>query len=285
MDSSADWTAYALFSPSKARAQQAQAKDWAFVDAWLAKKYDKRIPVFERSEETLQALLSLATLNEAADEQRGAVERVEKLAMQAHSRRGQESNDAFQSIIASLTNSGLESLQALSDVAITLETADHRRMAMRLATITTDCFDLAEQLRSSREQQHVLQQEDTRLKGILHALHDDSLKAPSSLSEQTVELGRNSKQMRAKLNEYDERLRTLGTDSSISPSMDNILEQLSLLKAERERMHVLKTELDVFEGLPSDPKAARSKLESARRELETITSRRDTLFERLLDTK
>lgn len=285
MDSSADWTASALFSPSKARAQQAQAKDWAFVDAWLAKKYDKRIPDFERTEETLQTLLSLATLNEAADEQHGAVERVEKLAMQAHSRRGQESNDALQSVLTSLTRSGLENLQALADAAMELETVDHRRMAMRLAALTTDCFELAEQLRLSREQQQVLQQEDIRLNGTLQALHDDSLKAPPSLSEQTVEFGRNSKQMRAKLNEYDERLGTLDAGPSTSHSMETVVEQLRLLKVQRERMHVLQAELDVFESLPSDPKAARSRLESARRELQAITSRRDTLFERLLDTK
>lgn len=39
MDSDADWAASALFSPSKARIAQAQARDWGFVDSWLAKRY------------------------------------------------------------------------------------------------------------------------------------------------------------------------------------------------------------------------------------------------------
>ena len=82
MDSDADWAASALFSPSKARIAQAQARDWGFVDSWLAKRYSgKRVPAFEKSEDTLEALLTLATLNESADEQRQAVDRVEQSAL------------------------------------------------------------------------------------------------------------------------------------------------------------------------------------------------------------
>ncbi len=78
MDSES-WTAGALFSPSKARHQQAQAKDWAYVETWLAKKYAPRaVPAFERNDDTLQALLMQANSNEAADLERDLIDRVEQ---------------------------------------------------------------------------------------------------------------------------------------------------------------------------------------------------------------
>lgn len=72
----------ALFSPSKARQQQAQAKDWIFVDSWLSKKYHpKPVPNFERNEDTLQALMTLVAFNERADEEQLLLERVENEAL------------------------------------------------------------------------------------------------------------------------------------------------------------------------------------------------------------
>lgn len=72
----------ALFSPSKARQQQAQAKDWVFVESWLSRKYyPKPVPTFERNEETLQALMTLVAFNERADEERELLEKVERQAL------------------------------------------------------------------------------------------------------------------------------------------------------------------------------------------------------------
>ena len=72
----------ALFSPSKARQQQAQAKDWIFVDSWLSKRYHpKPVPSFERNEETLQALMTLVAFNERADEEQALVEKGERQAL------------------------------------------------------------------------------------------------------------------------------------------------------------------------------------------------------------
>ena len=70
------------FSPSKARAQRAQAAEWAQVDSWLSSKYQGRsVPSFERNEDTLKALLALVSANEKADEEREALWMVEKKAL------------------------------------------------------------------------------------------------------------------------------------------------------------------------------------------------------------
>lgn len=68
--SSSGWSSEVVFSPSKARRQLAEAKDWQYIDTWLSAKYEnQQMPPFERNSDTLKALLALAARNEAADEE------------------------------------------------------------------------------------------------------------------------------------------------------------------------------------------------------------------------
>src|SRR5579862_8401240 len=77
------WSPGAIFSPSQARQQQAQAKDWNYIDTWLSAKYSsKSAPPFERNNETLKALLALASWNEGVDEERTLVAKVEAKALE-----------------------------------------------------------------------------------------------------------------------------------------------------------------------------------------------------------
>ncbi|KAI0098374.1 hypothetical protein F4814DRAFT_433686 [Daldinia grandis] len=82
----------AIFSPSVARAAASTAKDWSYIDTWLRSIFanssssssnrSSRPPPFERNPETLKALLALATANEAADEHREQLARVEEAALE-----------------------------------------------------------------------------------------------------------------------------------------------------------------------------------------------------------
>ncbi|EAQ92188.1 hypothetical protein CHGG_00423 [Chaetomium globosum CBS 148.51] len=68
----------AIFSPSVARAAASAAKDWSYVDGWLQRKFPGvGPPTFERNADTLRVLLALAAANEAADEERTLVARLE----------------------------------------------------------------------------------------------------------------------------------------------------------------------------------------------------------------
>ncbi|KAG7284142.1 hypothetical protein NEMBOFW57_010503 [Staphylotrichum longicolle] len=68
----------AIFSPSVARAAASAAKDWSYIDAWLHRKFPGRgPPPFERNADTLRVLLALASANEAADEERTLIARLE----------------------------------------------------------------------------------------------------------------------------------------------------------------------------------------------------------------
>lgn len=70
------------FSPSKARAQRAQAADWQQIDSWLSSKYQGRsVPAFERNEDTLKALLAVVAASEQADEEREVLWAVERKAV------------------------------------------------------------------------------------------------------------------------------------------------------------------------------------------------------------
>ncbi|KAI8956976.1 hypothetical protein F5Y11DRAFT_341303 [Daldinia sp. FL1419] len=82
----------AIFSPSVARAAASTAKDWSYIDSWLRSVYSNsssssgnnrpsRPPTFERNPETLKALLTLAAANEAADDHREQLARVEQAAL------------------------------------------------------------------------------------------------------------------------------------------------------------------------------------------------------------
>ncbi|KAH6649627.1 hypothetical protein F5144DRAFT_553628 [Chaetomium tenue] len=68
----------AIFSPSVARAAASAAKDWSYVDGWLQRKFPGGgPPTFERNADTLRVLLALAAANEAADEERTLLARLE----------------------------------------------------------------------------------------------------------------------------------------------------------------------------------------------------------------
>ena len=73
-----------LASPTKARQAAMQAKDWAYINAWLTRKYTpKPVPQFERNEDTLRVLLTLAAANDAADEETNIHHRAQEEAIRA----------------------------------------------------------------------------------------------------------------------------------------------------------------------------------------------------------
>ena len=278
-----DWTASALFSPSKARAQQAQAKDWAFVEVWLAKKYGKRIPTFEKNEETLQALLTLATLNESADEQRSLIERVEKATFQATAKRVEANEAHYSAVLRNLGEGGNETLSALAECATLLGNSDVHRAAETICALTAERFELATQVEKVRVQQFTLEREHVRLRAIMEDLSNPNFIAPSDIVEQTSEWTRSTKHTKAKIMEYEERLGVLRSAPSPSPSLEDVLRSQEELSAQRMRLSEVTTEFSTFDSLPSDARMARLKLENARGQLRTLTTKRDELFEGLVD--
>ena len=285
MDNGSDWSASALFSPSKARVQQAQAKDWASVDAWLFKRYaSKQLPNFERNEETLEALLTLATMNENADEQRSHVDRIEKAALQAYSiRKSTIADDTHHLLLSSLEDR--EHLDALAEVAVSLNSKDASvsAMATALVDLTSQQFAVEQRVQRAEAQLQDIQSEQEKMKSLLEELNQDAYHPPTDLSEQTAGRIRDTKQLKAKVGEYDERLAGLRLAQPRTARIEDITLQVEDLETHQSRLGELNAELKAYQSLPTDAEAAHAELEVAREELRRFTSERDGLFEGLVD--
>jgi HAUS augmin-like complex subunit 1 len=287
MDSEADWAANALFSPSKARIVQAQARDWGFVDTWLSKRYGgKRLPNFERNEETLEALLTLATLNEGADEQRSIVDRVEQSALSGfEAQRSGISEDVYQAVVRNMDQRGNESLETLAKTAIVLN-APSRTSITDLATSSIDLqnerFDLSQQQARLETQKEALQREANRLKALLREIKDDAFRPAPDLVEQTVEWTRGSKHLRAKVGEYDDRLSALRSTGPPPVTIEQVAQQSEQFQAQRLQLLGLEAELKAYQSLPTNAREAKAILEQSRDELRKLSQRRDRLFEELV---
>ena len=288
MDNPSNWTTTDLFSPSKARAQQAQAKDWAAVDAWLTKKYApaRRPPIFERNEETLEALLTLATLNEAADEQRALVDRVQKAALQAFrnavvegGRSQADLRDFFRAM------EGDEGLATLAKTVVALDVSDARTetLASAVADLTAQKFAAEQLIERADDQLRGLRAERSKADQQLRELKDGAFRPAEGLPEQTTEWVRSAKQLRAKIGEYDERLAAMNATPAPRVKIEDVKRQSDELAAQQSQLKDLEVQMEAFQSLPTDAKAARAKLESAREELRKLTKERDGLFEQLVD--
>lgn len=276
----AEWTATALFSPSKARWQQAQAKDWAVVDAWLAKRYGSRIPNFERNEETLQALLTLANRNETAEEQRNQSDRVERAALQAFSRRQAGiRDDVLHSLQVELADeTHIETLASIT-AALDCPSLDALELGGRLVDLTSFNFEMAQQIKRTETQLAALQAEQARVKQLLIELEGDPYQAPADVVETTAEWTRSAKHLKAKIGEYEERLATSRPSTDTGITIDMVQKQVIDLNKQREQLAELQIQLKAFQDLPADSRAARQRLEEAQDQLQKLVNERDRLFE------
>lgn len=282
MDSASDWAAHALFSPSKARAQQAQAKDWAAVESWLSKRYGtKRPPPFEKNEETLQSLLALANLNDSADEHRSQLERVEKNVIQNLSK--QPSGLAHDVLQAMLSQADVdECFETIAEIAVALNTptADLLAIGKDLSQLISDEFEAKQRLMVVSAQVEALQAEQKLLTESLDELGSKAFQTPSDTIENTAQWLKSTKHLKAKLAEYDERLAAIPHQRSPN-RLAQMQQKIAEVERHREALALLESQLKVLQTLPPDMRSARKKLEDARNNLQNLTAKRDQLFEAL----
>ncbi|KAF7549794.1 hypothetical protein G7046_g8225 [Stylonectria norvegica] len=292
----------AIFSPSVARIAASTARDWSYVDSWLTSKFLARsVPVFERNPETLQALLRLATFNEAADEERHLLARTEAAALQEHDAYaaaqktttpgpgGQAltlSTNLLDAVAQNLPAEGQIVLDAMALMSLPLGLAfpEPEVLAFHMVQLQSSVYE-TEQTRARIEvlQRHV-DDEAVNMHHFLCQLQADAYKPAPDLAKQNLEMQRRIKAMSAKLPELQDRVAALaaGLDSS-HPTINDVAryeaEYLDIL-ARKKELHL---QMISFQRLPSNPDMARSELESLRSQLRNITSRRDAVFEGLVE--
>ncbi|KAJ4365620.1 hypothetical protein N0V83_008240 [Neocucurbitaria cava] len=288
-----------LFSPSKARQQRAQAQDWAHIDSWLSYKYSGRtVPTFERNEETLKVLRELSMANERADEERNVLERVEREALKEldEVEKTEDDERILSQLKSSLTQEGEEALHAIASTAVILNTpsVDPETLAHALIQHTTTSQNLTNQLAHIQTLQTYLTKQISLLRTQLNELQTNSaFSTPPLLQRQTTEQTRQTKHLRTKIREYEDKLSSLQSSQnrSMTPGSRNIgsaeaigemLEQQKVLDELRERVVGLEAQVKEFAGLPADREMARKEVGKLEIRLDEVRRRRDELFEGLV---
>ncbi|KAK1968562.1 hypothetical protein LY78DRAFT_701437 [Colletotrichum sublineola] len=290
----------AIFSPSIARIAASTAKDWSYVDSWLASKYQGRpVPAFERNSETLKALLALANSNENADEEceliAGAeIDAIHELVAAQDLPETDSELPAFESardrmlgaVQDHLTREGRTALNSMAMLSCQLAVAypDAEALGRSMIGLHAETSEVEQ----TRVRVHILQkyidQESAVVDELLRTLHNDDYKPANDLARQNLEMQRRIKAMAARIPELRERMFNLNHHTVAShPTIEQIAQEevgyLSLLTEKKS----LDEDVDQFSGLPDDVKTARAELEHLRAEVLTITRHRDAIFEGLVE--
>lgn len=253
------------------------------VEGWLSKKYGLRMPAFERNEDTLQALLKLANLNEDADEQRVQVEKIQKAALQTLSKKqdGIAGEVVHSVLVESANDSSLDILAELV-VALDCSTTNTSVMARDLVELTSTKFEMEQQVQRTEAQLAALHNEQIRVTRLIEQLKSDDFQAPADTLENTAEWARMAKQLKAKVSEYEERL-SASRPVSQSTEFENVRRRLEDVDQQRQLLAGLEAEVKAFQDLPSSTTDAKRTIEGARERLRKLTEQRDRLFESLVE--
>jgi HAUS augmin-like complex subunit 1 len=291
MDSaSLDILPTALFSPSKAAQQRAQAQEWHQVDSWLSAKYQGRsVPQFERNDETLKAMMALSAANEKADEERELLWAVQREALNEATASKERDTSLVAVIESGLDARGKVALEVLADIAVKLDAPkiETYAIAESLCEHTQTSQVLAQQLLHLTQLQKTLENELVLLRAQLQELRSPAFQPPLSLQRQTLEWNRNTKQLRAKLTEYSDRLATLqasSTDASLTNVHELVTKEERIVEME-DKIALLSAKIDAYKGLPKDRVAAIQQVKSTEADVAQLKRELDTLFESLVDKR
>ncbi|KAI1462978.1 uncharacterized protein F4812DRAFT_453867 [Daldinia caldariorum] len=324
----------AIFSPSVARAAASTAKDWSYIDTWLRSIFSnsssssssssssRRPPHFERNPETLKALLALAAANEAADDHREQLFRVEQAALdeiraaekdredrrqrveaQKQNQQGYEgeeqeqeettidpeilASDLLSALEANLSKDGAAALEAMAAVAAELGVAypTPEVLGSQFVELQGRALELEDGLERVDLLRRYLDREAARAEAFLAELRHSSIFAlPPDLPRQNLELQRLVKSTSSRLPELTQQVLSLEKTVGIpSVTVEDVRADEEAYLDLLARKKDLDAQVRAFAGLPPDVEAARAELEALRAELRDATERRDENFEKLVE--
>lgn len=291
-----------IFSPSVARQQLATTKDWNHIDAWLTRHFSPRSPPsFERTPETLKALLTLSSLNESADEARDLLHQStlhsisilkdqEKapISEEVHSEK-----EILRSLEESLTREGNAALEALTGLSLLLSShggdfqSHTEDIAQKIINLQVQEFDILQAAQRTEVLRHYLNTEATHLEQIITSLETNpSYHVSSDLTKRIVDWNRRTKILAAKIPELQKQVSSLESSQSRSssyPTIQEIVAEERRFKELMKEVKQLEVEVKGFHGLPQDTDLARLEVEGVRQELRELVVERDRLFEGLVE--
>ncbi|KAK4173441.1 hypothetical protein QBC36DRAFT_335862 [Triangularia setosa] len=313
----------AIFSPSVARAAASAAKDWSYIDTWLARKFpsNRPPPPFERNADTLKALLALAAANEAADEERALLLHLESETL-TQLQKQQPKDDLLtttrESILTSLedslTREGSTALTSLAQLSLQLNSPPFPSpvsLASELLSLQSQLAELEQTLARIDVLTSYISSESEALSKLSSEI--DAHPRPSSshsddennhrdennvtnkkrsegyhphpsLAKSNLAAQRRIKTLSARVQELSAHASpNLSTDKDQAVSIQDIHTQEQAYLELLQQKKELDAQLAGFAGLPHDIDAAREELENLRIELRRTTERRDSVFEGLVE--
>lgn len=295
----------AIFSPSVARVAASNARDWSYVETWLLRKLaENALPTFERNPDTLKILLSLAAANEQADEQRDALYRAEFLALaklREHADPGtgrtKRSNPEITSqahlkeaIVTAIENdmpteSRMELETLVSTAHVLGDSASHSdNWALKIHELQTGTSTMV-QMRERVDVLHRhMRNEIVNNEGLLQKTQTSSIQTSNNLSKQNLEIQRRTKASLAQLATlHDHPPAGVHAQIGSQPTIRDLAMHENELEALLSNKAGLDKQLGGFQSLPTDPDKARAELDDLRQQLHGITSRRDHVFEDMVE--
>lgn len=285
----------AIFSPSVARAAASAAKDWNAVDSWLASRLGRAPPPFERNADTLRVLLALVSANESADEERDVLCRAEADALAEieaaeEARSGDDGSldlardDMLSLIESSLPREARQALDALASSAVELglsANADAVTIGQHLAALQAESFTLSQAADRVAVLHRYIESERERMGAAVRQMRDgESYRPPPDLAKQNLEIQRRVKAAAAALPKTS---KPEGPPREEDLTAEQVREEEEAFLALLAQRKELDAQIRSFQGLPPDIDAARRELELLRDELRQVTSRRDAVFEGLVE--
>ncbi|PYI30226.1 hypothetical protein BP00DRAFT_398922 [Aspergillus indologenus CBS 114.80] len=277
-----------LFSPAKARQAAIEAKDWAYVNAWLSRQYAPNpIPKFERNEDTLRTLLALAAANDTADEEAMVVHEAREQAVQAFKSQEQSEEtkkiEILDEIELSLDESGRQSLDDLAETTAVLGalSTDAVDLGQSIIDLTTEEFSVQEQMSKVEALQNYLERELATLRAQLDDLqNNEAFQTPADLPALTAEWTRNTKSLSTKASEYRDKISSLSRNRGKEPRLDDVMAKEADVIKLLETVQNLETRITVLHELPEDVPGARTKCKELERVLQRLVRERDTIAAR-----
>lgn len=287
----------AIFSPSVARAAASAAKDWSYIDTWLMQKFQTRPPPqFERNADTLRALLTLANANEAADEERNLLARLEADALreiqqqQQHDSASNPADAAREAILTSiednLSREGRVALESMASVSVSLGMAfaTPADLGQRMVSLAAQASELEQMEARVAILSRYVEEEARNVRDLVKELKGEEYRPASHLAKQNLEMQRKINSIAVKLPELRDKVAALASSvGTPNPTVEQVRQEevayLALLAEKKD----LDAQVKAFQGLPPDTDHAREELETLRSELRLMTQRRDAVFEGLVE--
>lgn len=281
-----------LASPTKARQAAIQAKDWAYVNSWLGRQYaPKPVPQFERNEDTLRVLLTLAAANDAADEEAALQHRVREEAVRGfklqeeaeckapHERQKNEILDEVEMCLDDKARRDLDDLAESATVLGNTLNPEPEDLSQSIVELTAEDSDAQDQMAKVETLHQYLQRELARLQNDLEQLKTNkAYETPSDIHGTTSEWTRGTKTLATKVGEYQDRLASLERNQPRGPTIEELMVEEENVVRLRETVESLEGRVKVFHDLPRDVPGARARYKELERELGQLTRQRDNMF-------